>query len=359
MSPRRRAGSAFLGSASVYATAHDVASGVTAVLDDRLRRRRGSAHGDGCEERRRSHWGQHAAEAIGRRHPRMPTEVGESGVMTDMEINGGDRQRHRRPEAPCGSRSTRAVRPGRRQRRSGCWWRSDRPGSTTRSWSACRSRPSPEQFRVDVSRVDDELRASSSRRPGTTSSPSPRWSGSATSPPRLHAALDTLFGPSEWPTPRRHPVRDVWETIDEFMRAVARHHALDPTTTELVRLRGRPAARLPALPVPARRWRPSRPAPTRPTFSVRGRLRQQRPAGRDEGRAGPRGRDDLDPVGRPGRGHGRRTRAPHRRAGRRGRARRDPQRRQQDRGRAGRRRARGDRGRAAVRDRRRRGLSTV
>ena len=45
--------------------------------------------------------------------------------------------------------------------------------------------------------------------------------------PRLYAVLDQLFGPSEWPTPRRYPVRDVWGVIDEFMRAVARHAALD------------------------------------------------------------------------------------------------------------------------------------
>ena len=33
-------------------------------------------------------------------------------------------------------------------------------------------------------------------------------------------------------------MRDLWGVIDEFMRAVARHAALDPTITELVRLRG-------------------------------------------------------------------------------------------------------------------------
>ena len=95
-----------------------------------------------------------------------------------------------------------------------------------------------EQFRVDVSRIDDELRSqfTEATRIHQFSVAQMVWIGDAA--PRLRGALDTLFGPSEWAAPRRHPVRELWETIDEFMRAVARHHALDPTLTELVRLRG-------------------------------------------------------------------------------------------------------------------------
>jgi alkylhydroperoxidase family enzyme len=95
-----------------------------------------------------------------------------------------------------------------------------------------------EQFAVDVSRIDDELlqrftEATGEHRYAVVQMV---WIGDMA--PRLDAVLDRLFGPSEWPTPRRFPVRDIWGVIEEFMRTVARHAALDPTTTELVRLRG-------------------------------------------------------------------------------------------------------------------------
>ena len=36
--------------------------------------------------------------------------------------------------------------------------------------------------------------------------------------PRVRAALDALFGPSEWPEQsRRYPVTSVWEAIEDFM----------------------------------------------------------------------------------------------------------------------------------------------
>ena len=95
-----------------------------------------------------------------------------------------------------------------------------------------------EQFRVDVSGIDDAMRAefAAETKDHQFAVVQMIWIGDVA--PRLRAALDRLFGESEWPAPRRHPVRDVWETIDEFMRTVAHHHALDDTTTELVRLRG-------------------------------------------------------------------------------------------------------------------------
>jgi alkylhydroperoxidase family enzyme len=95
-----------------------------------------------------------------------------------------------------------------------------------------------EQFRTDVSGVDDELRGALAKETGAHQAAVVQmiWIGDVA--PRLDAVLDQLFGPSEWPTSRRIPVSDVWGVIDEFMRAVARHAALDPTTTELVRLRG-------------------------------------------------------------------------------------------------------------------------
>ena len=95
-----------------------------------------------------------------------------------------------------------------------------------------------EQFRADVSVVDDELRRALVEETGEHQVAVVQMIWISDVAPRLDAVLDQLFGPSEWPTPRRIPVRDVWGVIDEFMRAVARHAALDPTTTELVRLRG-------------------------------------------------------------------------------------------------------------------------
>jgi alkylhydroperoxidase family enzyme len=96
-----------------------------------------------------------------------------------------------------------------------------------------------EQFRADVSVIDDGLRddfalATGSRRSDVVQMV---WIGDVV--PRVRAALDALFGPSEWPeAPRRYPVASVWETIDTFMTSVARLRGLDPTLTELVRLRG-------------------------------------------------------------------------------------------------------------------------
>jgi alkylhydroperoxidase family enzyme len=95
-----------------------------------------------------------------------------------------------------------------------------------------------DQFRTDVSRVDDELRRQLAAATGEHQLAVVQMVWISDIAPRLTGALDRLFGPSEWPAPRRFPVRDVWGTIDEFMRAVARHAALDPTTSELVRLRG-------------------------------------------------------------------------------------------------------------------------
>ena len=136
-------------------------------------------------------------------------------------------------------RRARGSSPPTPPRRSRCSSRCGRPASTTSCSRARRCGPSPSSSASTSRAIDDEHASRvRGRRRGTTSSPSRRWSGSATSPRGCAGRSTPLFGPSEWPAPRRHPVREVWETIDEFMRAVARHHALDPTLTELVRLRG-------------------------------------------------------------------------------------------------------------------------
>lgn len=56
-------------------------------------------------------------------------------------------------------------------------------------------------------------------------------------PPRALAVLDQLYGGSTAPAPLPSPA-DPWPLLEELMRAVARLDALDPVTTELVRLRG-------------------------------------------------------------------------------------------------------------------------
>ena len=60
----------------------------------------------------------------------------------------------------------------------------------------------------------------------------------------LERFFDAPYGPAPDPTSG-----DLWATLEEFMRVVALDTALDPVTTELVRLRGALRTRLPHLPV--------------------------------------------------------------------------------------------------------------
>lgn len=55
--------------------------------------------------------------------------------------------------------------------------------------------------------------------------------------PRVRRVLDEVFGASDWPAGSTEPP-DTWALLEEFMVAVARLRNLDPTLTELVRLRG-------------------------------------------------------------------------------------------------------------------------
>jgi len=96
-----------------------------------------------------------------------------------------------------------------------------------------------EQFRTDVSVIDDGMRDDLALATGTRQFDVLQmiWIGDLA--PRVRSALDALFGPSEWPeAPRRYPVASVWATVETFMTSVARLRGLDPTMTELVRLRG-------------------------------------------------------------------------------------------------------------------------
>lgn len=95
-----------------------------------------------------------------------------------------------------------------------------------------------EQFAVDVTMVDDELRAAWAQATGDASFSAVQMVYVADFVPRLRAALDALFGPDEWWDPPVTAVADSWDVVDTFMREVARLDALDPVLTELVRLRG-------------------------------------------------------------------------------------------------------------------------
>jgi alkylhydroperoxidase family enzyme len=95
-----------------------------------------------------------------------------------------------------------------------------------------------EQFRVDVSLIDEPLRSRFADATGHHHDAVAVmvWIGDVA--PRLRSALDTLFGPSEWTSARRYPVADVWTAVENFTASVARLEALDATITELIRLRG-------------------------------------------------------------------------------------------------------------------------
>jgi alkylhydroperoxidase family enzyme len=96
-----------------------------------------------------------------------------------------------------------------------------------------------EQFRVDVAGVDEQLRAAFAEATGERQLDVAQMVWVADVAARLTATLDALFGPSTWPVvQRRVPIANVWATVESFMAAVAHLGALDPTTTELVRLRG-------------------------------------------------------------------------------------------------------------------------
>lgn len=56
--------------------------------------------------------------------------------------------------------------------------------------------------------------------------------------PRVRRALDELFAPAPWPEPAPTQASSLWPAIDAHLVAVARLSAVDPVTTELVRLRG-------------------------------------------------------------------------------------------------------------------------
>lgn len=95
-----------------------------------------------------------------------------------------------------------------------------------------------EQFAVDVSIIDEELRQAWTSATGTALFSAAQMVYVADVVPRLRAALDALFGADDWFDPPVLETSDSWALVEEFMRQVARLDTLDPITTELVRLRG-------------------------------------------------------------------------------------------------------------------------
>jgi alkylhydroperoxidase family enzyme len=95
-----------------------------------------------------------------------------------------------------------------------------------------------EQFAVDVSEIDDEQRAAFLAATGKAGFAVVQAVYVGDVWPRVRSVLDAVLGPADWPAPAEEQVPDLWPLLDDFMREVARLDALDPVTTELVRLRG-------------------------------------------------------------------------------------------------------------------------
>lgn len=94
-----------------------------------------------------------------------------------------------------------------------------------------------DQFTLDVSAVDGGQRAAFFAATGDQAFAVVQRIYAHDFGPRVRAVLDAVFGASTWPGPGKAPA-DSWAALETFMVEVARLRALDPTTTELVRLRG-------------------------------------------------------------------------------------------------------------------------
>ena len=90
-----------------------------------------------------------------------------------------------------------------------------------------------EQFAVDVSQIDDPVRAGFLEATGPAAFTAVQAIYVDDFWPRVPAVLGVLDWPEIEPTDA-----DLWPLLEEFMREVARLDTLDPVTTELVRLRG-------------------------------------------------------------------------------------------------------------------------
>jgi len=94
-----------------------------------------------------------------------------------------------------------------------------------------------DQFGVDVSVIDDGLRADFLEATGPSAFAAVQAIYVDDVWPRVPAVLGAVLGPVDWPAAEATDA-ELWPLLEEFMREVARLDALDPVTTELVRLRG-------------------------------------------------------------------------------------------------------------------------
>lgn len=95
-----------------------------------------------------------------------------------------------------------------------------------------------EQFAVDVARIDDDQRRAFLAATGAGALAAVQRVYVDDVWPRVRAGLAATLGASEHHETETNEVDDLWPLVDDFMKAVARLDALDPVTTELVRLRG-------------------------------------------------------------------------------------------------------------------------
>jgi alkylhydroperoxidase family enzyme len=95
------------------------------------------------------------------------------------------------------------------------------------------------QVATDVASLTDEQRAAAMAEAGPRAFALTQIIWVVDLGPRMAAALDALFSPSEpaAQTPGT-AAADLWPALEDFARAVARLDALDDVTSELVRLRG-------------------------------------------------------------------------------------------------------------------------
>jgi alkylhydroperoxidase family enzyme len=99
-----------------------------------------------------------------------------------------------------------------------------------------RVRAFAEQFCVDVSMVDDDLRTAFFAATGPAAFDVAQLVWVHDQVPRLQVTMDAAYGDSDWTV--EPTTASSWPAIEDLMRAVARLDGLDPVATELVRLRG-------------------------------------------------------------------------------------------------------------------------
>ncbi|GAA4706271.1 hypothetical protein [Nocardioides conyzicola] len=94
-----------------------------------------------------------------------------------------------------------------------------------------------DQFGVDVSMIDDDLRRRFLEATGPTAFEVTQAIYVDDYSPRIVVVSGEVLGGGSWSGEQGEPA-DLWPLLEEFMRQVARLDTLDPVLTELIRLRG-------------------------------------------------------------------------------------------------------------------------